>query len=206
MTEDYLKSLHQYVLEGKPVKNMTGKGKQMSMYFVTVVGDGNGRVGYGEGKDEEPGRAREKAFKSAVKNMDWVERCEGRTVWGEREEKLGSTRVILRERPPGFGLRCNRTLHEIMVAAGIKDVSAKVWGNRNRMKMVKCTVSMLWAAQIPQGMPRPLVESNNRLLKIEGMRSAGDVAKIRGRKAIDVTRTWEVGKGKRERRVDTASL
>lgn len=37
----------------------------------------------------------------------------------------------------GFGLRCNPSLHQVVKTAGIKDISAKVWGSRNPVNSVK---------------------------------------------------------------------
>jgi small subunit ribosomal protein S5 len=82
---------------------------------MVLVGDGNGLVGYGLGKHHSTGRIALRAAQlSAIKNMDWVERFEKRTIW--TETKYGATRLILRPRPVGFGLRCNLYLHQILRA------------------------------------------------------------------------------------------
>jgi small subunit ribosomal protein S5 len=96
-----LTNFHRYKVIIDRVSNMTAKGKQNSFYTLVVTGDGNGLVGYGEGKDIVLPRALDKAFAQAVKNMDWVNRKESRTVWGRRSGKWGATKVELRERPPG---------------------------------------------------------------------------------------------------------
>ena len=88
-----------------------GKDKICRQYSLVVVGNGIGRVSYGGGKDEELPRATDKVYAEAVQNMDYVERFENRTVWTETQTKLGATRVILRPRPPGFGLRYNPNVH-----------------------------------------------------------------------------------------------
>ncbi|KAJ7230629.1 ribosomal protein S5 domain 2-like protein [Mycena pura] len=59
---------------------------------------------------DEPESA-EKAYSKGVaddiRNMDWIERFEDRTIWTEVRIRLGATVVILQSRPVGFGLRCN---------------------------------------------------------------------------------------------------
>jgi hypothetical protein len=101
-----LRNLHRYALVTRRVVNMTSKGKQPSMSVLTVVGDGNGMLGYGEGKAENITQASDKAFVQAVKNMDYVQRKEDRTVWSESmKTKWGATVVEIRSRPPGMFIR-----------------------------------------------------------------------------------------------------
>ena len=125
LSRSEMAELHYYPLFTRRITQQTGKGKIHRQYSLVVVGNGNGLVGYGEGKDEELPRATDKAYAEAVRNMDYVERFENRTVWTETQTKLGATRVILRPRPLGFGLRCNPNVHQVLKAARIKDYSVK---------------------------------------------------------------------------------
>jgi small subunit ribosomal protein S5 len=100
-TKRELLNFRRYRIVINRVSNMTSKGKQGSFYTLVVTGDGNGLVGYGEGKDIMMPRALDKAFAQAIKNMDWVNRKEDRTIWGTRSGKYGATKIELRERPPG---------------------------------------------------------------------------------------------------------
>lgn len=97
-----LRDLHRYPLVVRRVVNMTSKGKQPSMSVLVVVGNGKGLLGYGEGKAENVTQAADKAFVQAVKNMDYVQRKDNRTVWSESmKAKWGATTVEIRSRPPG---------------------------------------------------------------------------------------------------------
>lgn len=101
-TVPQLRNLHRYPLVVRRVVNMTSKGKQPSMYALVVVGDGNGLVGFGEGKSENIIKANDRAFVQAVKNMDYVQRKDSRTTWADlMSGKWGATTVELRSRPPG---------------------------------------------------------------------------------------------------------
>lgn len=102
MSIPMLRSLHRYALAVRRVVNMTSKGKQPSMAVLVVVGDGKGLLGYGEGKAENITQASDKAFVQAVKNMDYVQRKDDRTIWSDyMKAKWGATIVELRSRPPG---------------------------------------------------------------------------------------------------------
>jgi len=167
-------------------KQQTGKGKIAKYVFIIIVGDGNGMVGLGLGKDMVPDRARSKAVADAVKNMDWVERFEKRTIWTEVETKFGATQVYLRPRPVGFGLRCNPYIHSLLTAAGIKDISAKVWGSRNPLHVLQATLRVLHAGHNPLGMGDGIGGPGRKMHKGSGLRSANEVERARGRKLIDL--------------------
>jgi hypothetical protein len=112
----FLSTLMRFPLVTKRVVQQTGKGRAASFYVLTVAGNGDGLVGFGEGKDVETARAIEKSFVAACKDLDYVERFEGRTIWNDIETKWGGTRVILRPRPMGFGLRCNPYIHQVFIS------------------------------------------------------------------------------------------
>ncbi|KAF9239865.1 ribosomal protein S5 domain 2-type protein [Melanogaster broomeanus] len=168
------------------VTQQTGKGKIPSMYSLVVIGNGDGLVGYGEAKDDEPAAAREKATAKALRSLDFVDRFEKRTFWTEIESKFGSTKIILRPRPVGFGLRCNPNVHQVLKAAGIKDASAKVWGSRNPMMVIKTLFRMLQAGHAPLGMGDGIGGGMKRLDKGTGLRNKSVVERERGRKLVDL--------------------
>jgi len=181
-----MRDLHYYPIFTRRITQQTGKGKIHRQYSLVVVGNGNGLVGYGEGKDDELPRATEKAYAQAVRNMDYVERFEQRTLWTDMDTKFGATRVILRPRPLGFGLRCNPNIHQVLKAAGIKDVSAKVWGSRNPLNVIKATFRMLQAGNAPQSMGNGIGGRARKLDRGSGVRGKGDVERERGRKMVDL--------------------
>ena len=186
LSRSEMSNLHYYPLFTRRITQQTGKGKIHRQYSLVVVGNGNGLVGYGEGKDEELPRATDKAYAEAVRNMDYVERFENRTVWTETESKLGATRVILRPRPLGFGLRCNPNIHQVLKAAGIKDCSAKVWGSRNPLNVIKATFRMLQSGNVPLAMGDGIGGKVRKLDKGSGIRGKDSVERERGRKMLDL--------------------
>ncbi|BFZ58997.1 28S ribosomal protein S5, mitochondrial [Savitreella phatthalungensis] len=160
-----IRSLIQRPLVLRRVVNQTRKGKQASYYSLAIVGNGNGMIGLGEGKHVEAGVAQRKAIAQAVKNMLFVPRYQGRTIYGEVDHKFHAVKLKIRSRPPGFGVRANHYINEICRCAGITDLSAKVWGSRTGMNVIKATFEALSQAQV---MP-------------------DELARDRGRRMIDVT-------------------
>ncbi|KAJ7512742.1 hypothetical protein B0H11DRAFT_1947180 [Mycena galericulata] len=167
-------------------RQQTPKGKKDRFVAVLIVGDGNGMVGIGFGKHKERNTAHSKALSDAIRNMDWVERFENRTIWTEVRTKHGATVVILRPRPVGFGLRCNPYIHRLLTAAGIKDISAKVWGSRNRIGVLKATLRLLHAGHAPLGMGDGVGGPGRKSYKGTGLRNKIQVERALGRRLIDL--------------------
>ena len=176
---------HRYVLVRKRVTQQTGKGKMHSQAILVVVGNGDGLVGYGyTTHPSDLQYAINKATEEAIRSMDRVDRFENRTVWSEMESKFSSTKIILRPRPVGFGLRCNPYIHQICKAAGIKDISAKVWGSKRPTQVIHCTMRMLQGGSAPLAMGNGFGGPGKRTAAGVGMRGAADIERERGRRIL----------------------
>ncbi|KZT65282.1 hypothetical protein DAEQUDRAFT_677089 [Daedalea quercina L-15889] len=166
------------------VIQQTPKGRVHRLQNCLVIGNMRGMVGVGFGKHDALADATAIATKAALRSMDYVERFEDRTVWTDMEHKFGSTRIIMRPRPVGFGLRCNPILYHILKAAGIKDISAKVWGSRTPPQVMNCALEMLLPGREPLGMGDGIGGSGKRTEKLMGMRTKDEIERMRGRKMI----------------------
>jgi hypothetical protein len=80
---------------------VTKGGKVVSMSALVVVGDGNGVVGYGEGKAAEAALAVQKATARAVSQMIPIHRYDERTILHDIQHKFKATMIQLRAAPPG---------------------------------------------------------------------------------------------------------
>ena len=83
------------------VSNQTRLGKIHKMYFLSIAGNGNGLIGIGEGKAEEPAEARLQSQYRAIRNMQPIMRYENRTIFGDVSGKVSATELELYARPPG---------------------------------------------------------------------------------------------------------
>ncbi|KAL1706552.1 hypothetical protein EV121DRAFT_257057 [Schizophyllum commune] len=182
-------NLHRYALVSRFVSHQTGKGKIARYNMMTVIGNGDGIVGFGQGTHEESSKALKMAELQAIKNLDYVDRFEKRTIWSDLETKLGATRVKMRPRPLGFGLMCNPNVHQVLKAAGIKDISAKVWGSRNKIQVIKATLRMIQSGHAPIGMGDGIGGKGLTGMKGMGLISKQDVERERGRKLIHLQKS-----------------
>lgn len=83
------------------VSNQTRLGKVHKMKFISVAGNGDGLLGIGEGKSDEPANARLQSQYRAIRNMQPVRRYEKRTIYGTVNAKVSATELELYARPPG---------------------------------------------------------------------------------------------------------
>ncbi|CCE78045.1 Piso0_000658 [Millerozyma farinosa CBS 7064] len=144
LDQRYISNLYVRPIVMKRVSCQTSKGKIPNFYALTVVGDRNGMVGLGEGKSRDGMRtALVKAHWNAVKNLNTIPRYENRTIIGDVEYKYHAVKLFLKSAPAGFGLRVNPNIFEVCQAAGIKDLSGKVYKSRNPMNVTKAFVEAL---------------------------------------------------------------
>lgn len=125
-------------------------GKNMSFAALVVVGDKNGRVGFGKGNATEVSDAKNKAFEAAKKAMVKVALKEGRTIHHDIFARFCSAKVYLRAAPAGTGVIAGGPMRAIFECAGIHDIVAKSVGTSNPYNMVGATFAALKALVSPK--------------------------------------------------------
>jgi small subunit ribosomal protein S5 len=112
-------------------------GKNLSFAALVVIGDGKGRVGYGQGKAREVPDAIRKATEEAKRTMIRVPMREGRCLHHDNIGVCKATSVILRTAPAGTGVIAGSALRAVFDVLGIQDVVAKLVGSANPYNVVK---------------------------------------------------------------------
>ena len=107
-----------------------------------MVGDGNGRVGYGRGKAKEVPVAIQKALDEAKRSLVDVE-LNGSTLWYPITEKSSATKVYMQPASDGTGIIAGGAMRAVLELVGIKNVLAKCYGSTNPINVVRATINGL---------------------------------------------------------------
>ena len=124
-------------------------GRQFGFTALTVVGDGEGRVGYGYGKAREVPLAIQKAMQNARKNLKKVALTEG-TLQYATESRHGATRVFMQPAAEGTVIIAGGPMRAVFECAGVRNVLAKSYGSRNPINVVQATVKGLNQMKSPK--------------------------------------------------------
>lgn len=124
-------------------------GRIFSFAALTVVGDGNGRVGFGYGKAREVPAAIQKAMEKARRNMVTVALNEGTIQHPVKGAHTGS-RVFMQPANEGTGVIAGGAMRAVLEVAGVRDVLSKAYGSTNPINVVRATIDALVNMKSPE--------------------------------------------------------
>ena len=123
-------------------------GRTLSFAALTVVGDGDGRIGMGKGKAKEVPVAVQKAMESARRNMVKISLKDG-TIHHKVAGEHGAAKVLMAPAKPGDGIIAGGPMRAVFEVMGVKDIVAKSLGSTNPYNMVRATLDALKSCNTP---------------------------------------------------------
>lgn len=131
------------------VAKVTKGGRTFSFAAIVVVGDGQGRVGYGLGKARDVSECIGKAVDDAKKNLIKVPIYKG-TIPHEQKGKYGAGKVLIKPASDGTGVIAGGAMRAVLESAGVHNVLAKSQGSSNPHNVVKATIDALSRLRSPE--------------------------------------------------------
>ena len=130
------------------VSKVVKGGRIFSFTALTVVGDGNGRVGFGYGKAREVPAAIQKAMEKARRNLVDVD-LKGNTLQHPIKGRHSGSKVYMQPATEGTGIIAGGAMRAVLEVAGVQNVLSKCYGSTNPMNVVRATINALTDMQSP---------------------------------------------------------
>ncbi|QQD17519.1 30S ribosomal protein S5 [Spongiibacter nanhainus] len=140
--------LQEKLVQVNRVAKVVKGGRIFSFTALTVVGDGNGKVGFGRGKAREVPVAIQKAMESARRNMVQVD-IKGDTIQYAVKANHGASKVYMQPASDGTGVIAGGAMRAVLEIAGVHNVLAKCYGSTNPVNVVRATIKALQSISSP---------------------------------------------------------
>jgi small subunit ribosomal protein S5 len=124
-------------------------GRIFSFTALTVVGDGNGRVGFGYGKAREVPAAIQKAMEKARRNLVTVD-LNGHTLQHPIKGRHSGSKVYMQPASEGTGIIAGGAMRAVLEVAGVQNVLSKCYGSTNPINVVRATIKALTDMNSPE--------------------------------------------------------
>ncbi len=141
--------LHEKLIGINRVAKVVKGGRQFGFAALTVVGDGEGRVGFGRGKAREVPVAIQKAMENARKNMKSIKLKDG-TLQYPITARHGAAKIHMQPASEGTGIIAGGAMRAVLEVVGVRNVLAKCIGSNNPINVVRATMKGLAAMRSPK--------------------------------------------------------
>lgn len=125
-------------------------GRIFSFTALTVVGNLNGRVGFGYGKAREVPSAIQKAMEKARRSMINIPLHKGRTLQYAVTGVYTGARIYMQPASEGTGIIAGGAMRAVLEVVGIHNVLAKAYGSTNPINVVRATIDALKNMRSPE--------------------------------------------------------
>ncbi|MEM7304051.1 MAG: 30S ribosomal protein S5 [Pseudomonadota bacterium] len=149
MTTKTADGLQEKLVAVNRVAKVVKGGRQFGFTALTVVGDGEGKIGFGYGKAKEVPIAIQKAMEKARRSMQEIPLKDG-TLFYPKVGIHGAAKVHMQPASEGTGIIAGGAMRAVFEVLGVRNVLAKCIGSRNPINVVRATIKGLADTQSPE--------------------------------------------------------
>jgi len=146
--EEQASDLQEKLIAVNRVSKVVKGGRIFSFTALTVVGDGNGTVGFGYGKAREVPAAIQKAMEKARRNLVSV-KLSGNTLQHPIKGRHSGSKVYMQPASEGTGIIAGGAMRAVLEVAGVQNVLSKAYGSTNPINVVRATIGALTEMNAP---------------------------------------------------------
>jgi small subunit ribosomal protein S5 len=141
--------LNEKLIAVNRVSKVVKGGRIFSFTALTVVGDGNGRVGFGYGKAREVPAAIQKAMEKARRNITEIQ-LKGNTLQHPIKGRHSGSKVYMQPASEGTGIIAGGAMRAVLEVVGVQNVLSKAYGSTNPINIVRATMDALENMKSPE--------------------------------------------------------
>ena len=141
--------LNEKLIAVNRVSKVVKGGRIFSFTALTVVGDGNGRVGFGYGKAREVPAAIKKAMEKARRNICEIQ-LKGNTLQHPIKGRHSGSKVYMQPASEGTGIIAGGAMRAVLEVVGVQNVLSKAYGSTNPINVVRATLDALENMNSPE--------------------------------------------------------
>lgn len=141
--------LNEKLIAVNRVSKVVKGGRIFSFTALTVVGDGNGRVGFGYGKAREVPAAIQKAMEKARRNISEIQ-LKGNTLQHPVKGRHSGSKVYMQPASEGTGIIAGGAMRAVLEVVGVQNVLSKAYGSTNPINVVRATMDALTSMNSPE--------------------------------------------------------
>jgi len=141
--------LNEKLIAVNRVSKVVKGGRIFSFTALTVVGDGNGRVGFGYGKAREVPAAIQKAMEKARRNISEIQ-LKGNTLQHPIKGRHSGSKVYMQPASEGTGIIAGGAMRAVLEVVGVQNVLSKAYGSTNPINVVRATLDALESMNSPE--------------------------------------------------------
>jgi len=138
-------------------------GRVFGFTALSVVGDGNGKVGFGYGKAKEVPIAIQKSMEKARRDMVTISLKDG-TLWHPVKARHSGSRIYMQPASEGTGVIAGGAMRAVLETVGVRDVLAKSVGSNTPVNLVRATIKGLVAMHNPKSIAAKRGKSVDEIL------------------------------------------